>query len=118
MAFTVPDDLRGPFSPFITFFDASGAIRPQYLPYWRDTYGVVALVFGLFHLFLSLWMFLEYFVINWPNFKLPRLYYTFITRYINVTNKVFTTEYTMKCLSDNFMYKCVVYQARTTVNIL
>ena len=80
MAFTVPDHLRETSFSFLTFFNASGPIQPQYLPYWRGSYGQVKLVFGSFHLFLSLWMFLEYIIVNWPNFKLPRLYYAFITR--------------------------------------
>ena len=79
MAFTVPNQLRSPSFPY-TFFNASGAIEPEYLSYWRGAYRPVKLVFGSFHLLLSIWMVLEYFVVNWPNFKLPRLYYYFITR--------------------------------------
>lgn len=79
MAFSVPEDLRS--SPFtFTFFNASGAIEPEFLPYWQGVFGPVKLAFGSFHLFLSLWMFLEYFIVNWPNFRLPRFYYSIITR--------------------------------------
>jgi hypothetical protein len=33
-------------------------------------------ILGGIHLLFSLWMLLEYFVINWPNFSLPRIVYS------------------------------------------
>ena len=50
------------FSPF----------RPVF-PHW---FIAVFFVLGAIHLFLSLWIVVEYFVINWPHFRLPGFCYT------------------------------------------
>ncbi len=51
---------------------AAGAIRPD-TDNWFDD--VVVYLLGTIHLVLSLWMLVEYFVVNWPNFVLPRYVY-------------------------------------------
>ena len=40
---------------------------------------------GGFHLFFSLWMFVEYFVVNYPNFilPLPNFFYTVFKRWVS-----------------------------------
>ena len=84
MAFMIPNDpdqlselvLNSSFN----FFSASGAIQPKFLRYWQNAYRPVLYTFGSVHLFLSIWMFLEYFIVNWPNFKLPNLCYSLMTR--------------------------------------
>jgi hypothetical protein len=74
MAFMIPEDLQE--NRTFTFFNASGAIQPDFLDYWRGAYRPVLYTFGTFHLILSIWMALEYFIINWPNFRLPPVYYS------------------------------------------
>ena len=74
MAFMIPENLIENRS--FTFFNASGAIQPDFLGYWRDAYRPVLYTFGTFHLILSIWMVLEYFIINWPNFRRPKVYYS------------------------------------------
>ena len=55
--------------------DVSKSVSPV-RPEVDDWYGVWALcVFGSIHLLLSLWMVVEHFVDNWPNFVIPRVYY-------------------------------------------
>ena len=82
MAFTAPVDLNKERSDYyeFTFSDTAGAIHPHFLSYWRGAYRPVLYTFGSIHLILSIWMVLEYFVINWPNFRLPSIYYSFIAR--------------------------------------
>lgn len=48
--------------------------RPVLKYVWFSEY--LLYIFGSLHLFFSLWMLLEYFIINWPNFSLPRILYT------------------------------------------
>ena len=55
-----------------SFSNASGAIKPDADDWFEDN---VLYIFGTFHLILSLWMLVEYFVVNKPNFVLPRLFY-------------------------------------------
>ena len=31
---------------------------------------------------MSLWMVVEYFVVNWPNFRLPGFYYSIVSQYV------------------------------------
>lgn len=61
----------------ITLRDTAGAILPDedYRSWFFD---VVLFVFGTFHLIFSLWMFTEYFVVNWPNFVLHPLFYKIV----------------------------------------
>ena len=86
MAFMIPDDLKE--NHIFTFFNASGAIQPDFLGYWRGAYRPVLYTFGIFHLILSIWMVLEYFIITWPNFRLPSMYYSLRKRYM-LTHKYF-----------------------------
>ncbi len=97
-----------------SFKGASGAIRPEV-----DTWFYVALyVFGTLHLLFSLWMFVEYIIVNCPNFVYPRLQVpTFIYRdrwecmAIARSRQLFYTlvctyyVYSiMKCISDTCSY--------------
>ena len=88
MAFTIPKQLRDQSFPenITGFLDASGAIRPEFEEYFQHAYRPVLYIFGSGHLLLSIWMSLEYFIVNWPNFKLPNFYYSLMTRYINNIN--------------------------------
>ena len=54
-------------------------ISPDVLP----PFGEYLLLLGLLHLFFSLWMVAEYFVVNWPNFiiKLPDFVFSIKKRY-------------------------------------
>ena len=81
MAFMVPTDLEAQTARPFTFFNSSGAIQPDFLSYWGSAYRPVLYTFGSIHLILSRWMLLEYFIINWPNFRLPSLYYNLLARY-------------------------------------
>lgn len=101
MAFVIPDRLSDDErqSLVYTFFNSSGAIQPDFLSFWRGAYRPVLYVFGSIHLILSIWMVLEYFIINWPNFKLPSIYYSLITRYTHVHVYILS--------HDLFMYCCV-----------
>ena len=82
MAFVIPDVLSDEDrrSLVYTFFNASGPIQPNFLGYWGNAYRPVLYVFGVGHLILSIWMVLEYFILNWPNFRLPSLYYSIVSR--------------------------------------
>lgn len=40
-----------------------------------NVFKILLYVGGGIHLVMTLWFVLEYFVTNWPNFKLPKLYY-------------------------------------------
>ena len=60
----------------VTFDETVGAFIPAF-PSWLP---VVLYVFGAFHLFFSLWMLIEYFLINWRNFVLPQYFYYPIAR--------------------------------------
>ena len=80
MAFAIPDHLSGRENLVFTFSNSSGAIQPVFLSYWRGTYRLVLYAFGSVHLVLSIWMALEYFVVNWPHFKLPSVFYSIVTR--------------------------------------
>lgn len=86
MAFAIPDQIskeeRGAL--FYTFFNASGAIQPSFLRYWGEAYRPVLYVFGTVHLIMSIWMVLEYFIVNWPNFRLPSLFYSIVTKYVHI----------------------------------
>ena len=87
MAFAIPDPLSDVQRKALVyvFSNASGAIKPAIISYWRDgAYPVVLYTFGSIHLILSIWMVLEYFIINWPNFRLPSLFYSVITRYAHM----------------------------------
>ena len=55
-----------------SFSNAAGAIKPDADDWFEDN---VLYIFGTFHLIFSLWMLVEYFVVNKPNFVLPRLFY-------------------------------------------
>lgn len=80
MAFAIPEgNLTSTQRSAIvyTFLNASGAIQPVFLSYWNGAYQPVLYSFGSIHLILSIWMVLDYFVVNWPYFKLPSV----ITRY-------------------------------------
>lgn len=84
MAFAIPDPLSDEVrqSLIYTFANASGAIKPAFIRYWGDgAYQPVLYTFGSIHLILSIWMVLEYFIINWPNFRLPSFFYSVLTRY-------------------------------------
>jgi hypothetical protein len=81
MAFMVPTDLQAETARPFTFFNSSGAIQPDFLAYWGSAYRPVLYTFGSIHLILSIWMLLEYFIINWPNFRLPSIYYSLVARY-------------------------------------
>ena len=48
--------------------------RPD-LRYPWFTYYLLYILGGI-HLFFSIWMLLEYFLTNWPNFSLPKILYT------------------------------------------
>ncbi len=52
--------------------EAAGPIRPD-LDDWIGKFALFIL--GPIHLVLSLWMLVEYFAVNWPNFVLPRYIY-------------------------------------------
>ena len=80
MAFMVPSGLQAETARPFTFFNSSGAIQPDFLDYWGNAYRPVLYSFGSIHLILSIWMLLEYFIINWPNFRLPSLYYDLVAR--------------------------------------
>ncbi|XP_019851941.1 PREDICTED: inositol 1,4,5-trisphosphate receptor type 3-like [Amphimedon queenslandica] len=60
--YTVPPHAVGNNTPF----------RPDF-PRW---FHPLFFVLGAIHLFLSLWIVVEYFVINWPHFRLPSFCYT------------------------------------------
>ena len=81
MAFMVPTGLQAETTRPFNFFNSSGAIQPDFLAYWGNAYRPVLYTFGSIHLILSIWMVLEYFIINWPNFRLPSLYYNLVARY-------------------------------------
>ncbi len=55
-----------------SFREAAGGIRPD-VDDWFEKY--LLYILGAFHLVLTLWMLVEYFVINLPNFVLPRYFY-------------------------------------------
>ena len=80
MAFVVPTNLQAETVRPFTFLNASGAIQPEFLSYWQGAYRPVLYTFGSVHLILSIWMVLEYFIVKWPNFRLPSLYYTLVSR--------------------------------------
>ena len=63
-----------------TFEEAAGAFTPMF-PEW---FTVVNFIFGAFHLFFSVWMLTEYFLINWKNFVLPQYFYYPIKQYVCV----------------------------------
>ena len=87
MAFAIPESLSDDerSSLFYTFYNASGAIRPDFLQYWGDgAYPPVLYTFGSIHLILSIWMVLEYFIVNWPNFRLPSFFYSVLTWYVHM----------------------------------
>ena len=48
--------------------DVAGAIKPSVKVYFRD---YLLYILGAFHLIFTLWMAVEYFVVNYPNFILP-----------------------------------------------
>ena len=84
-SFTSPSLATFPFSPppllhsmNVTFDESIGAFIPGF-PGW---FTVVLFLFGAFHLFFSLWMLIEYFLINWRNFVLPQFFYYPIARYV------------------------------------
>ena len=87
MAFAIPDPLSDEkrMSLVYIFSNASGAIKPAFITYWREgSYPPVLYTFGSVHLILSIWMVLEYFIINWPNFRLPSFFYYVLTRYAHM----------------------------------
>ena len=59
-----------------TNFDDLSLIEPQTpkLDKWFSDY--VLYIMGGIHLFFAVWMVAEYFVVNWPNFVLPRVFFT------------------------------------------
>lgn len=62
-----------------TWPDSAGAIKPDVQLYFRR---YLLFILGSFHLLLSLWMVVEYFVVNYPNFHfpLPSFFYTIFER--------------------------------------
>ena len=56
---------------------SAGAFEPDVHNWFGD---VVLYIFGIIHLLFSLWMAVEYFMVNWPNFILPCFTYRFIPR--------------------------------------
>jgi len=75
--FEVPSNLRQTNYMNVTFEETIGAIQPGF----QDWFQVVLYVFGAIHLLFSLWMLMEYFLINWKNFVLPRFFYIPIARW-------------------------------------
>ena len=69
-----------PHSENVTFEQAAGT----YFPEVDNWFTIVLYIFGAFHLFFSLWMLVEYFLINWKNFVLPQYFYYPIARYVCV----------------------------------
>ncbi|XP_019861438.1 PREDICTED: uncharacterized protein LOC100634093 isoform X2 [Amphimedon queenslandica] len=59
--YAVPDRAKGNNRPFLPDF-----------PLW---FTIVFYVLGAGHLLLALWIVVEYFIINWPHFKLPTFAY-------------------------------------------
>ena len=68
---------RHPFSePLVQYDQTSLRIGKTAIPIY------VLYAYGIVHLILSLWMVLEYFVVNWPNFRLPKFYYRLKSQYV------------------------------------
>ena len=63
--------------------ESGGAIKPDVQSYFRN---YLLYLLGGFHLFFSLWMFVEYFVVNYPNFvfPLPNFFYTVFKRWVSL----------------------------------
>ena len=51
-----------------TWPEAAGAFKPDVSTYFDD---YLRYILGVFHLLLTIWMIIEYFVVNYPNFILP-----------------------------------------------
>ena len=69
------------YSSSASWPQSGGAIKPDVQSYFRN---YLLYVLGGFHLFFSLWMFVEYFVVNYPNFvlPLPTFFYTVFKRWV------------------------------------
>lgn len=68
------------YSHSATWPDSAGAIKPDVQLYFRR---YLLFILGSFHLLMSLWMVVEYFVVNYPNFHfpLPSFFYTIFERW-------------------------------------
>ena len=69
-----------PHSVNVTFEESIGA----FVPAFPDWFRIVLFLFGAIHLFFSLWMLIEYFLINWKNFRLPHFFYYPLAWYVCV----------------------------------
>lgn len=94
----------GSTMPNYSFSEAAGAIRPDV----DDWFGNVLLyILGTFHLVLSLWMLVEYFVVNWSNFVLPHYIYWIPWVQSSKTAIQYSTwyyGYSQGCLTHSSMY--------------
>lgn len=70
------------FSCSATWPDAAGPIKPNVDLYFRS---YLLFLLGAVHLIFSLWMVVEYFVVNYPNFifPLPSFFYTAFKRCVH-----------------------------------
>ena len=77
-------DLDAPNNTVFTFFGTVGALLPGTLPYMVrngvDVFAVLLFLGGVIHLILALWFVIEYFIINWQNFRLPRFTYRLLSK--------------------------------------
>ena len=61
---------------------------------------------------MSLWMVVEYFVVNWPNFRLPGFYYSIVSQYVVIHDCMCVCFY-CACIMCFHEYVCVcVYSWR------